>query len=105
MLFLLGLIARGCSTVSSSGDLADAGRVRFRVAVVGEETVHLLLHVGKLGVAEALDRRALQKGRQEGVVALEELLGVGHGGVPPSPIFAAEGYAAELGDQDRLSPV
>src|ERR671916_602536 len=90
---------------SSGRDLPDAGRVCFGFSLIGEEPVHLLLHVGELGVAEALDRLALQQGRYEGFVALQELFGVDHGAVPPSPLFAAEGYAAELGDQDRLVPV
>src|SRR5918997_2117817 len=103
------ILHNGCrgsrSTASSRGDLPDAGGVRFGATVVGEEAVHLLLDVGQLGVAEATDGVALQQGHYEGLVALQELLGVGHGAVPPSPLFPAEGYAAELGDQNRLAPV
>jgi hypothetical protein len=79
------------------GDLAYEGWVRLGLAVAGEETVYLLLDVGELGVAEALDRFVSQQGCYEGFVVVEELFGIGDGTVAPSSLVT--------GDEYRLAPV
>jgi hypothetical protein len=87
------------------GDLAYEGWVRLGLAVAGEKTVYLLLDVGKLGVAEALDRFVSQQGCYEGFVVVEELFGIGDGTVAPSSLVTGESDAAELGDEYGLAPV
>jgi hypothetical protein len=62
VLFGLGGCLRRGSALLVGGDLAYAGWIRLGLAVAGEETVDLLLDVGELGVAEALDRFVSQQG-------------------------------------------
>ena len=102
---MVGSSAWNVSGAFHAGDLTHAGWIRLGLAVVGEQAVDLLLDVGELGVAEALDRFALQQGSYEGFVAIEELFGVGDGAVAPSSLFTGEGDAAELGDEYGLAPV
>src|SRR5829696_1240191 len=104
--FICMLRGRWCSSGAFlARDLPYSGRVCLWFTVVSEEAVDLLLDVGKLGVAETADCFAFQQGGDQGVVALEELFGVGDGAVSPSALFTGEGDAAELGDEYRLASV
>ncbi len=89
-------------------DFAYSGKVYFGIAVVGKEAVDLLLHVSELRVTEALDGTATQQGFYEGLIAFEELIGVGDDAVAPaigSALLGGVGDAAELGYEDWFAPV
>src|SRR2546427_4089496 len=78
--------------------------VELGSAVVGEQSVLLLLDVGQLRVAEAFDRSRVHQALDEPSVDLQELVDVAHLGIAPAS-RARHLHAAELGDQDRLAAV
>src|SRR5919108_2690436 len=79
-------------------------RVDFGLALGREQAVLLLLHVGELGVAEALDRAWLHEGVDELAERAHERLPVWH--FQPSPTARAlRAQAAELAHDDRLAAV
>src|SRR5919201_2333499 len=79
-------------------------RVDLGLALGREQAVLLLLHVGELGVAEALDRAWLHEGVDELAVRAHERLPVWP--LRPSPTAGAlRAQAAELAHDDRLAPV
>ena len=68
---------------------AENGGIELGLAVVGIQTVDLLLDIGQLRIAESTDGRIIQKGMGQTLIALDELfLALGCLAIAPTGVLS-----------------